>query len=96
MLNNSVVVHYELTARIRRGLAVFFVKFRNQVMYDGVRGGGSYWYSLFFVTCVVLGQFVVLNLFLSVLLGNIDTIVSVDILFVADNSISTVTCLEPP
>lgn len=49
---------------------------RNQVMYDGIRGGGSYWYSIFFVSCVGLGQFVVLNLFLAVLLGNIDMIVS--------------------
>lgn len=45
-------------------------------MYDGIRGGGSYWYSLFFVACVGLGQFVVLNLFLAVLLGNIDMFVS--------------------
>lgn len=45
-------------------------------MYDGIRGGGSYWYSIFFVSCVGLGQFVVLNLFLAVLLGNIDMIVS--------------------
>lgn len=45
-------------------------------MYDGIRGGGSYWYSIFFVACVGLGQFVVLNLFLAVLLGNIDMIVS--------------------
>eukprot|EP00752_Nemacystus_decipiens_P007034 g6310.t1 len=46
----------------------------NQVMYDGIRGGGSFWYSTFFVACVGLGQFVVLNLFLAVLLGNIDMI----------------------
>lgn len=44
-------------------------------MYDGIRGGGSYWYSMFFVACVALGQFVVLNLFLAILLSNIDTIV---------------------
>lgn len=52
-------------------------------MYDGIRGGGSFWYSLFFVVCVGLGQFVVLNLFLSVLLGNIDMIVSVKISFLS-------------
>ncbi len=45
-------------------------------MYDGIRGGGSYWYSIFFVACVGLGQFVALNLFLAVLLSNIDTNVS--------------------
>jgi len=45
-------------------------------MYDGIRGGGSYWYSIFFVACVGLGQFVALNLFLAVLLSNIDTSVS--------------------
>ena len=45
-------------------------------MYDGIRGGGSYWYSTFFVACVGLGQFVALNLFLAVLLSNIDTSVS--------------------
>lgn len=65
-------------------------------MYDGIRGGGSYWYSLFFVACVGLGQFVVLNLFLSVLLGNIDMIVSVGLLLVADDVISAVICLEAP
>ena len=48
-------------------------------MYDGIRGGGSYWYSIFFVACVGLGQFVVLNLFLAVLLGNIDMIVSMQL-----------------
>lgn len=49
---------------------------RHLVMYDGIRGGGSYWLALFFVACVGLGQFIVLNLFLAVLLGNIDTHVS--------------------
>lgn len=65
-------------------------------MYDGIRGGGSFWYSLFFVVCVGLGQFVVLNLFLSVLLGNIDMIVSDDFLLVTDTVIPTDIGLEPP
>ena len=46
-------------------------------MYDGIRGQGSFWYSMFFVACVALGQFVVLNMFLAILLGNIDTIVRI-------------------
>lgn len=65
-------------------------------MYDGIRGGGSYWCSLFFVACVGLGQFVVLNLFLSVLLGNIDMIVSVDLCLVAGIVIPTILCVAPP
>ncbi|CAM9780756.1 unnamed protein product [Chrysoparadoxa australica] len=45
----------------------------NLVMYDGIRGGDSMWFSLYFLVCVGLGQFIVLNLFLAILLSNFDS-----------------------
>merc|ERR1719326_2825660 len=43
----------------------------NVVMYDGMRGAG--WHSaFFFIVCVLIGNFLVLNLFLAILMSNFE------------------------
>ena len=42
------------------------------VMYDGVRGGGNSYYSLYFIMLIILGNIIMLNLFLAILLGNFE------------------------
>ena len=43
----------------------------NAVMYDGMAASGS-WSALYFVALLVIGNFLVLNLFVAILLSNIE------------------------
>jgi len=43
----------------------------NMIMYDAIRSKG-YWSCLFFIACLMLGNIIVLNLFLAILLSNFD------------------------
>lgn len=49
-----------------------------QVMHDAMRASGA-WASLYFVALVVIGTFIVLNLFLAILLGNFEGLEQVTI-----------------
>ena len=45
----------------------------NEVLYDGVKGAG-WWSSIYFISCFLFGNYIVLSLFMAILLGNFEVV----------------------
>lgn len=45
----------------------------NEVLYDGVKGAG-WWSSIYFISCFLFGNYIILSLFMAILLGNFEVI----------------------